>query len=56
MHSLLLFQADTLHSKMQNDLTAVEKEFRKMELESNNEKISSEHALLAEKSQLANCR
>eukprot|EP00064_Thunnus_orientalis_P009522 superscaffoldBa00001215_g9546 len=47
-------QADKVHSKTQNDLTLVERESKKMQLDANNEKKSLDHVLLAMKNQLAN--
>ncbi|XP_044224584.1 coiled-coil domain-containing protein 178 [Thunnus albacares] len=47
-------EADKVHSKTQNDLTLVERESKKMQLDANNEKKSLDHVLLAMKNQLAN--
>ncbi|XP_042284548.1 coiled-coil domain-containing protein 178 [Thunnus maccoyii] len=47
-------EADKVHSKTKNDLTLVERESKKMQLDANNEKKSLDHVLLAMKNQLAN--
>ncbi|XP_053186714.1 coiled-coil domain-containing protein 178 [Scomber japonicus] len=47
-------KADEVYSDTQNDLTLVQKEYKKMELDANNEKKSQEQILLAMKNQLAN--
>ncbi|XP_037644350.1 coiled-coil domain-containing protein 178 isoform X2 [Sebastes umbrosus] len=47
-------EADEVYSKTQSDLNLVQKEFENMELDTNSEKKSLEHELLATKNHLAN--
>ncbi|KAM7400505.1 hypothetical protein PAMA_004949 [Pampus argenteus] len=46
-------QADKVYSKTQSNLTLVEREYKKMELDAKNQKISLDHILVAMKNQLA---
>ncbi|XP_070701858.1 coiled-coil domain-containing protein 178 [Pempheris klunzingeri] len=47
-------EAEEVYSKTQSNLTLVQKELKKMEVDANNEKISLDHELLAMNNQLAN--
>ncbi|CAB1448520.1 unnamed protein product [Pleuronectes platessa] len=47
-------KADEVDSKTQSDLLMVQEEFKKMEREANNEKISLDHMVLTMETQLAN--
>ncbi|XP_062260354.1 coiled-coil domain-containing protein 178 [Platichthys flesus] len=47
-------KADEVNSKTQSDLLMVQEEFKKMELEANNEKISLDRIVLTMETQLAN--
>ncbi|XP_059200238.1 coiled-coil domain-containing protein 178 isoform X2 [Centropristis striata] len=47
-------EADELCAKTRSDLVLVQREFKKMQLDTKNEKISLDHILLAMKNQLAN--
>ncbi|XP_069367448.1 coiled-coil domain-containing protein 178 isoform X2 [Paralichthys olivaceus] len=47
-------KADEVNSKTQSDLLMVQEEFKKMELDANNEKISLDHVVLTMETQLAN--
>ncbi|KAK1878521.1 Coiled-coil domain containing protein 178 [Dissostichus eleginoides] len=47
-------EADEVYSETQNDLTLVQREFKKMEQDANKEKISLDNILLATKNRLAN--
>ncbi|KAM7379438.1 hypothetical protein PAMP_004987 [Pampus punctatissimus] len=46
-------EADKVYSKTQSNLTMVEREYKKMELDAKNQKISLDHVLVAMKNQLA---